>query len=63
MVHRSGKFGSPKIFFTIRNTNKVKLIERFGTSSHCCVFILGFFKQAVNKVLNIIMQVSFHPSN
>ena len=26
---------------------------------YCCVFILGFFKQTVTKVLKVIMQLSF----
>ena len=38
----------------------VKFIARLGIVRHYCVFILGFFKQAVTKVFKAIMQQSFH---
>ena len=37
----------------------VKSIAWIGTFRHYCVFILGFFKQAVTKVFKVIMQLSF----
>ena len=38
----------------------IKLIARLGIFRHYCVFILGFFKQAVTKVFKVTMQQSFH---
>ena len=38
----------------------VKLIGRLDIFRHSCVFLLGFFKQAVTKVFKANMQLSFH---
>ena len=61
-IHHSGQSGMQNIvLFTIAWEHKnVKLIARLGIFRHYCVFILGFFKQAVTKVFKVIMQLSFH---